>query len=258
MTSQMFPLTCPSGHSVTEPQADRDEVIVKILQRLPAFVVAIVPPFARPSYAAVERDDQSCIRLVVVERPVTGGAQHAIAQVDADIAHHCHIETKPPEVAVLDIDRAIGREQLRNEEQNVRREIRARVVKIRGDAFAARRGQAHRDGEAPVLEIISQIGTCVLMIHQREGAAHGQDFPGTIASAQANLAIVQDVGAGIDPVALAGFKIQRDLSFARQTKAETCKPDIPAEAHRLIFPRRLRLQLRVGPDCPVAATHGEA
>ena len=113
---------------VTEPQSDGDEMIVKILQRLPAFVVAIVPPFGRPSDAAVERDDQSCIRLVVVERPVTGGTQHAIAHVDTDIAHHCHIETEPPEVAVLDIDRAIGREQLRNEEQNVRREIRARVV----------------------------------------------------------------------------------------------------------------------------------
>ena len=92
----MLPLTVPGTTSVTEPQADRDEMIVKILQRLPAFVVAIVPPFGRPSYAAVERDDQSCIRLVVVQRPVTGGAQHAIAQVDADIAHHRHIETEPP------------------------------------------------------------------------------------------------------------------------------------------------------------------
>ena len=96
------------------------------------------------------------------------------------------------------------------------------------------------------------------MVHQREGTAQRQGVPGTIASAQANLAIVENVGAGKNPVALAGFKIQRDLSFARQTKAETCKPDIPAEAHRLIFPRRLRLQLRVGPDCPVAASHGEA
>ena len=98
-------------------------MIVKILQRCSTFVVAIVPPFGGPSHAAVERDDQSCIGLVVVQRPVPGGAQHAIAHVHTDIAHHCHIETQAPEVAVFDIERAIGREQLRDDEQNVRREI---------------------------------------------------------------------------------------------------------------------------------------
>ena len=108
---------------VTEPQSGSDQMIVKILQRCSAFVIAIVPPFRGPSDAAVERDDHSCIRLVVVERPVTGGAQHAIAHVDTDIAHHGHIETEPAKVAVLDIERAVGRERLRDEEQNVRCEI---------------------------------------------------------------------------------------------------------------------------------------
>ena len=83
---------------------------MKILQRLPAFVVAIVTPFGRPSDAAVERDDQAGIGLVVVERPVAGGAQHAIAHGYTGITNQRNIQTQAAIVTVFDVERPVGGE----------------------------------------------------------------------------------------------------------------------------------------------------
>jgi len=90
-------------------------MIVKILQRLPAFVVAIVPPFGRPSHTPIQRDDHTGVGLMVVQRTIARGTQHPIAQGYTNITDHRDIQTHASVVAVFDIERAVGGEQLRDD-----------------------------------------------------------------------------------------------------------------------------------------------
>ena len=100
----------------------------KVLKGESLLIVSVISPFRGPGDTLVDRNQQPCPRLMIVEGKITGSPDYAVAQGQAGRAHQAQVEVESTVVTVFNKDGPACSEILRNDKENIGVEVRLRIL----------------------------------------------------------------------------------------------------------------------------------